>query len=58
MILLVMVALLLMGATTWLAQQQPVAGDPVLNRRLARLGLMLCTAVGLAAVLAGLVLAR
>lgn len=57
MIVLVVAALVLMGGTTFLAMQQSIVGNPVLNRRLTGLGLALCLAVGIALVVAGSVAA-
>ncbi|MFC8617240.1 hypothetical protein ACFT9M_12585 [Micromonospora purpureochromogenes] len=42
MISLVVAALALLGGTTWLAMNQPVARNPVLNRRLTATGLLFC----------------
>jgi hypothetical protein len=55
MIFFVVAALALMGSTTWLAMQQPIAGNPALNHRLTTVGLALCLATGLSVVVAGLV---
>ena len=57
MIFFVVAALALMGSTTWLAMQQSIAGNPVLNRRLTTVGLVLCLATGLSVVVAGLLTA-
>ncbi|MEU4712890.1 hypothetical protein AB0F73_04385 [Micromonospora purpureochromogenes] len=42
MVSLVVAALALLGGMTWLAMNQPVAGNPVLNRRLIATGLLFC----------------
>ena len=56
MFLLVVFALALLGGTTWLAQQQSIAVRPALNHQLTGMGLVLCLAVGLAAVVGAVVL--
>ena len=55
MTVLLVVTLVLLGGTTWLALQQQVAGSPSLNRRLTGAGLLLCLAAGLAFVVGGFV---
>ncbi|GAA2863720.1 hypothetical protein Acy02nite_72490 [Actinoplanes cyaneus] len=50
MIVLVVAAMVLLGGTTWLALEQPVASDPELNRRLTTIGLLLCGVAGAVAV--------
>ncbi len=54
MIFVVIAALGLLGGTTWLVQNQAVAGHRALNRRWSAIGLMLSlgTAVALLAALA------
>lgn len=49
MIFVVVGALGLLGGTTFLALQQPVARDPLLNRRLTGMGIALCLITALAA---------
>ena len=56
MFLLVVLGLVLLGGTTWLAQQQSIAVRPALNHQLTGMGLVLCLAVGLAAVVGAVVL--
>lgn len=53
MIVLVIAALGLFGGTVWLALDQPVARAPALNRWLTAIGLLLCLAVIVAALIAG-----
>ncbi|GAA2915091.1 hypothetical protein Acy02nite_91610 [Actinoplanes cyaneus] len=49
MIVLVVAAMVLLGSTTWLALEQPVARDPMRNRRLTIVGLLLCGCVAVVA---------
>lgn len=44
MTVVVILALALLGGTTWLAQNQPLAANPTLNRNLTSIGLALCAA--------------
>jgi hypothetical protein len=52
MILLVVATMALLGGTTWLALQQSIARDPVLNRQLTAVGLLLCMLTVVSAVVA------
>ncbi|MEU7905682.1 hypothetical protein [Actinoplanes sp. NPDC049118] len=42
MITLVVLAMTLLGGTTWLALDQPVTRHPELNRKMTAAGLLLC----------------
>ncbi|GAB3177886.1 hypothetical protein FHX75_11169 [Micromonospora palomenae] len=55
MISLVVAALALLGGTTWLAMNQPVARNPVLNRRLTATGLLLCLITAVITLIAAVV---
>ncbi|WP_433789708.1 hypothetical protein [Actinoplanes sp. CA-252034] len=57
MIALVVAALGVLGGTTWLALQQPIAHDPARNRRLTAAGLMLCLVTAVVAIAAAVVTA-
>ncbi len=46
MIFLLVGVMALLGGTTFLALQQPVARNPVLNRQLTGIGLALCLLIG------------
>ena len=50
MIVLVVAALGLLGGTTWLALDQPLARDPARHHRVTGWGLLMCLGVGAAVV--------
>jgi hypothetical protein len=52
MILLVVAALALLGGTTWIGLQQPIAPDPERNLHRTVIGIRLCLLTGLTAILA------
>ncbi|GIF40089.1 hypothetical protein [Actinoplanes xinjiangensis] len=56
--ILFVVMMALLGGTTWLAMNQSIARDAVLNHRLTAIGLTLCLASGLIAVVASAVASR
>jgi hypothetical protein len=56
--ILFVVMMALLGGTTWLAMNQSIAHDAVLNHRLTAIGLTLCLASGLIAVVASAVASR
>ncbi len=52
MIVVMILVLALLGGTTWLARNQPLAKHPILNQNLSLIELALCAAVFTAAGLA------
>lgn len=56
MIILVVITLVLLGATTWSALQQSLARDPVRHRRLTGVGLIASLAAIVTLVTVGLVI--
>ena len=55
MILVFLAAMALLGGTTWLGMQQSVARDPVMNRHLTGVGLLLCMLTFFSALIAAAV---
>ncbi|MEV4280829.1 hypothetical protein [Actinoplanes xinjiangensis] len=53
--ILFVVLMALLGGTTWLAMNQSIARDAVLNHRLTAIGLTLCLTSGLIAMVASIV---